>query len=52
MIDDAKAEGKVAEISLPIVLEHQLDFAIAHRAELKKKDRVLMQRLNNHIFHL
>lgn len=34
MINDTKTEGMVVEITLPIVLEHQLDFAVAHCAEL------------------
>lgn len=36
MLNDSKTEGKVVKMTLPIVLQHQLDFAIAHCAELRK----------------
>lgn len=39
MINDAKTEGMVVEMTLPIVLEHQLDFSIAHCAELEKNPK-------------
>lgn len=35
MINEVDTEGVVVQVTLPIVLEHQLDFAIAHCAELK-----------------
>lgn len=41
MVHDTKAEGKVVQMTLPIVLEHQLDFAIAHCAELEKNGQGL-----------
>lgn len=35
MIYEVDTEGVVVQVTLPIVLEHQLDFAVAHCAELK-----------------
>lgn len=35
--DDVDTEEMVVKVSLPIVLEHQLHFAIAHCAKLKKR---------------
>lgn len=35
MIYEEDTEGVVVQVTLPIVLEHQLDFAVAHCAELK-----------------
>lgn len=32
---EVDTEGVVVQVTLPIVLEHQLDFAVAHCAELK-----------------
>lgn len=38
MTNDVKVGRMVVEMTLPIVLEHQLDFAIAHCAELRETD--------------
>lgn len=35
MIYEVDTKGVVVQVTLPIVLEHQLDFAVAHCAELK-----------------
>lgn len=32
---NVQTEAEVAGLILPVVLKHQLDFAVAHRAELR-----------------
>lgn len=39
MINDVDTEEMAVQMTLPIVLEHQLDFAVAHCAELEKKEK-------------
>lgn len=39
MINDVDTEEMAVQTTLPIVLEHQLDFAVAHCAELEKKEK-------------
>lgn len=38
MINDVDIEEMAVQMTSPIVLEHQLDFAVAHCAELEKKE--------------
>lgn len=37
LINDAKTKGALGEITLPVVFEHQFDFAITHSTELKDR---------------